>query len=79
MRPDRRNETFRYGNLGRVRQWIESVFGTLKGQLWLERHGGRTVTGVAVRVTQRLLALGAVLWANAQAGQPGRHLTAYDH
>ena len=79
VRPDRRDEAFRYGNLGRVRQWIESVFGTCKGQLGLEGHGGRTVIGVAVRVAQRLLALGAVLWANAQAGRPGRHLTAYDH
>ena len=79
VRPDRRNEPVRHGKLGRVRQWIESVFCTLKGQLSLERHGARTLAGVATRVAQRLLALGAVLWANARVGQPGRHLTAYDH
>jgi hypothetical protein len=38
-RPDRRNETYRDGNLGGVRQWIESVNQTLKGQLDLEQHG----------------------------------------
>jgi hypothetical protein len=26
LRPDRRNEPTRHGNLGGVRQWIESVF-----------------------------------------------------
>jgi hypothetical protein len=41
LRPDRRDEIARHGNLGGVRQWIESVFDTLKGQLGLERHGGR--------------------------------------
>ena len=28
-----------------VRQWIESTFDTLKDQLGLERHGGRTLAG----------------------------------
>jgi hypothetical protein len=40
-----------------LRQLIESVNDTLKGQLDLERHGGRTIEGVTVRVLQRLLAL----------------------
>jgi hypothetical protein len=39
--------------LKKVRQLIESVNDTLKGQLDLEQHGGRTFEGVAVRVTQR--------------------------
>src|SRR5450756_2580293 len=39
LRPDRRNEPRRHGSLGGVRQWIESVFDTLKGQLGLEHHG----------------------------------------
>jgi Transposase DDE domain len=39
-----------------LRQLIESVNDTLKGQLDLERHGGRTIEGVTVRVLQRLLA-----------------------
>lgn len=45
LRPDRKDETYTNGNLGRVRQWIESVNQTLKGQLNLEAHGGRTVAG----------------------------------
>ena len=36
LRPDRKDETYRNGNLGGVRQWIESVNQTLKGQLDLE-------------------------------------------
>ena len=31
LRPDRRDERARHGNLGGVRQWIESIFDTLKG------------------------------------------------
>ena len=50
LRPDRKNEPRRNGSLGPVRQWIESTFWTCKGQLALERHGGRTVPGVCVRV-----------------------------
>jgi hypothetical protein len=45
-RPDRKDEICRNGDLGGVRQWIESVNQTLKGQLDLERHGGRTPSGV---------------------------------
>jgi hypothetical protein len=78
-RPDRRGEPVRHGDLGGIRQRIESVIQTLKGQLGLEQHGGRTITGVWVRTAQRLLALAAVLWFNHQQGHPGRHLTAYDH
>lgn len=65
--------------LSRVRQWIESINWTLKGQLSLERHGARTLDGLATRVGSRLLALAAALWFNTLIGQPGRHLTAYDH
>ncbi|GAP60755.1 transposase [Arthrobacter sp. Hiyo1] len=36
-------EAPRLGKLGGTRQWIESVFDTLKGQLTLEQHGGRTL------------------------------------
>jgi hypothetical protein len=60
-RPDRADEPHRFGSLGRWRQWIESTFDTLKDQLGLERHGGRTVPGVVVRVAQRLLALAAAI------------------
>jgi len=37
-----------------VRQLIESVNDTLKGQLGLEQHGGRTFEGVAVRLAQHI-------------------------
>jgi hypothetical protein len=80
LRPDRRDEPARHGNLGGVRQWIESVYDTLKDQLGLERHGGRTPHGVFTRVAQRLLALAACVWHNWATGAPGkRSLIAYDH
>ena len=78
-RPDKKGEKPRFGNLAHTRQWIESIFWTLKGQLSLERHGARTAQGLTVRVLQRLLALAAALWQNTRCGRPGRHLTAYDH
>ena len=73
LRPDRKDEPRRNGSLGPVRQWIESVFWTCKGQLTLERHGGRTLTGVCTRVALRLLALAAGLVHNQEIGNPGRH------
>ena len=80
LRPDRRDEHTRHGNLGGVRQWIESVFATLKDQLGLEQHGGRTCQGVGTRVAQRLLALAAGIWHNwATDAERKRSLTAYDH
>jgi hypothetical protein len=80
LRPDRKDEPRRFGSLGKVRQWIESTFDTLKGQLSLEQHGGRTLSGVYVRVAQRLLALATAIWWNWQLGVPAkRSLIAYDH
>lgn len=79
LRPDRKNEPRRHGSLGGVRQWIESVFWTCKGQLALEHHGGRTVQGLCVRVALRLLALAAGLVHNQEIGDPGRHFAAYGH
>jgi hypothetical protein len=80
LRPDRADEPRRHGSLGRIRQWIESTFNTLKGQLGLEQHGGRTPEGVWVRVAQRLLALATGIWWNWQIGAPDkRSLVAYDH
>lgn len=79
IRPDRRDERPRFGALGGIRQWIESINDTLKGQLSLERHGGHTPEGVWLRVCQRVLALAAGCWHNWLIGQPGRSLTAYDH
>ncbi|GAA2243733.1 transposase [Kitasatospora sp. NPDC001175] len=60
LRPSFKREKQRFGEpmLKQVRQLIESVNDTLKGQLDLEQHGGRTFEGVAIRVAQRILALG---------------------
>ena len=79
LRPDRKDEPTRHGSLGGIRQWIESTFDTLKDQLSLERHGGRTLTGLVSRIARRLLALTAAILHNWQLGTPGRNLTAYDH
>jgi Transposase DDE domain len=79
LRPDRKDEQPRHGSLGGIRQWIESTFDTLKDQLSLERHGGRTLTGLASRIARRLLALTAAILHNWHTGNPGRNLTAYDH
>ncbi len=82
LRPARKNEPDRPGArfFKPLRQVIESIIDTLKGQLDLERHGGRTTTGVIVRVWQRLLALTAAIWHNDRTGnRPLRSLIAYDH
>jgi hypothetical protein len=82
LRPARKGEPQRPGAqlFKPLRQLIESVNDTLKGQLDLERHGGRTPGGVAVRVLQRILALTAAIWHNHKTGQPTlRSLVAYDH
>ncbi len=51
-----------------LRQIIESINQTFKGQLDLERHNGRTIGGVCTRVAQRVLGLTI-----------RRLLTGYDH
>ncbi len=82
LRPSFKREKRRTGEplLKSVRQLIESVNATLKGQLDLEQHGGRTFEGVAVRVAQRVLALAAAIWHNHKTAQPVmRSLIAYDH
>jgi hypothetical protein len=79
LRPDRKNEPTRFGSLGPIRQWIESCFDSLKDQLSLERHGGRTLTGLVSRIARRLLALAAAILHNSQTDTPGRSLIAYDH
>lgn len=79
LRPDRKDEQPRFGSLGGVRQWIEATFDTLKDQLSLERHGGRTLTGLISRIARRLLALTAAILHNWHTGNPRRSLIAYDH
>ena len=53
LRPVRPGEPARLGTqfFRRLRQTIESVNDTLKGQLDLERHGGYTPAGVITLVT----------------------------
>jgi hypothetical protein len=83
IRPNLKSENPRPGAhyLKAFRQIIESVNDTLKGQLDLERHGGRKKPGVCARVLQRLLALTAAIWHNetSQRDGPPRSLTPYDH
>jgi len=82
LRPARKGEPERAGArfFKPLRQIIESINQTFKGQLDLERHGGQTPAGVLVRVLQRILALTAVIWHNDRTGQPvKRSLLAYDH
>jgi Transposase DDE domain len=79
LRPDRRDEPRRHGSLGPVRQWIESVIWTCKGQLTLEAHGARTLQGICTRVALRLLAHAAGLTHNHDIADPGRHFAAYGH
>jgi hypothetical protein len=80
VRPDRRDEAPWHGPIGWIRQWIESVNDTLKGQLNLEQHGGRTTEGLYARITQRLLAMAACIWHNWATAEPiKRSLTPYDH
>lgn len=82
LRPARKGEAERRGAhlFKPLRQVIESINQTFKGQLDLERHGGRTIDGVIIRVLQRILALTAAIWHNDKTGQPvARSLIAYDH
>jgi len=64
----------------RMRQWIEAIFDTLKGQLSLEQHGARRASGLYARVGQHLLSLTPAIWHNTLTGAPTkRSLIAYDH
>lgn len=82
LRGTRKGEKPRPGQrfLKPLRQVIESVNDTLKGQLDLEAHGGRSIAGVCARIAQRVLALTAAIWHNDHLGLSiRRSLTAYDH
>ena len=83
IRPNLKSEPARPGRryLKAFRQIIESVNQTLKAQLDLERHGGRTRQGVAARILQRILAMTAAIWHNETTSRdgPARSLTPYDH
>ncbi len=82
LRPTRKGETPRPGErfFKPLRQIIESINDTLKGQLDLEHHGGRTITGVCTRIAQRILALTTAIWHNDHLElSVRRSLIAYDH
>ena len=88
LRPVRKGEARRAGQhlLRPLRQVIESVNWTFKGQLDLERHvdlerhGDRTPGGIIARSLARILALTAAIWNDDKTAQPvNRSLTAYDH
>ena len=64
--------------LASTRLVIESVFSNLKGQMQLERHLARTLAGLALRITQRILALTVGILLNTLAGRPARALAAFD-
>ncbi len=79
VRPARKDEQPRYFP-NWLRQRVEAIIWTLKNQLGLERHGGRVPAGLWACITQRLLALNAVIWFNWQIGASvKRSLIAYDH
>jgi hypothetical protein len=78
LRPSRADESDRPDPpIGWIRQRIESIINTLKDQLLLERHGGRTPAGVLARVSARILALCACINLNQRLGRGSRELVAY--
>jgi hypothetical protein len=82
LRPARKGAPERPGtpSFKPLRQVIESVSETFKGQLDLEQHRGRTPGRGVARVLRRILAMTAATWHNSQTGQAVlRSLTAYDH
>jgi Transposase DDE domain len=82
LRPVRKGEARRAGRelFRPLRQVVESVNWTFKGQLDLERHGGKTPEGILARVLARVLALTAAIWHNDKTGEDiKRSLIAYDH
>lgn len=82
LRPARKGAARRAGQnlLKPLRQVIESVNWTFKGQLDLERHGGRTPEGIIARILARVLALTAAIWHNDKTARSAkRSLTAFDH
>src|SRR4051794_41966238 len=72
LRPARKGEPDRPGTqfFKPLRQVIESINDTFKGQLDLEQHGGHTPAGGWVRVLQRVPALTPALWHNDHIRAP---------
>jgi hypothetical protein len=76
VRPRRKDEPGRGPHPPPIRQRIESIFGTGKDLLTLERHG-RSLHGLRARISQRLLALAAAIALNHHLGRPSRALANY--
>lgn len=72
LRPARKNEPGRGPHLAPIRQYIESIFWTLKDRLGLERHNTRTLHGLRARIATKLLALAAGIWLNHYLNRPSR-------
>jgi hypothetical protein len=77
VRPRRKDEPAGGPHLAPIRQRVESIFQTCKDLLTLERHGARTLHGLATRIKIRFLALTAAISLNHQLGRPSRALVDY--
>ncbi len=77
VRPRRKDEGPDGPHLALIRQRIESIFQTCKNILTLERHGARTLNGLATRISTRFLALTAAISLNHRLGRPPRPLVDY--
>jgi hypothetical protein len=77
IRPRRKDEPAGGLHLAPIRQRVESIFHTCKDLLTLERHGARTLHGLATRINMRFLALTAAISLNHRLGRPPRALADY--
>jgi hypothetical protein len=77
IRPRRKHEPTSGPHLAPIRQRVESIFQTCKDLLTLERHGARTLHGLATRIKIRFLALTAAIALNHRLGRPPRALVDY--
>jgi hypothetical protein len=77
IRPRRKDEPARGPHLAPIRQRVESIFQTCKDLLTLERHGARTLHGLATRIKTRFLALTAAIALNHRLDRPPRALADY--
>ena len=77
IRPRRKDEPTGGPHLAPIRQRVESIFQTCKDLLTLERHGARTLHGLATRIKSRFLALAAAIALNHRLGRPPRALADY--
>ena len=77
VRPRRKHEPGSGPRLAPIRQRVESIFQTCKDLFTLERHGARTLHGLATRINSRILALTAAIALNHRLGRPPRSLADY--